>query len=175
MYNVSLLTLSDFAKFPEVNKNTNFETKVEPFIIQAQVNDLKCILGNELYYDLLKDFSASPSLGKYTDLFNGVEYTYSGKKYTHEGIKNALIYFSLSRITLNRNVNDTPFGTVSKTTPYSEKVDESVVNRQVSILKSTAINYLNDVVDYLNRNSNDYPLWRCKENKKSTIKISSIG
>lgn len=171
-----LLSFLDFAGFPEVNKNTNFDTKVAPYIKQAQISDLKAALGQELYYDLLNDFDSSPSLIKYNELFNGSSYEKNGINYTHEGLKSVLVYFTLSKINLDRNSNDTAFGNVTKTTPYSESVSESVVSRQVGNRKSMALAYLEDVIKFLNDNKQDYPLWKpCDSKVKKSFKISSVG
>lgn len=172
-----LITLADIQAFKPVSSNVDQAKKLIPYILEAQEFDLRPILGEELYIDLLSDFVASPSLATYEDLFNGSTYTYAGKTYQHSGVKAVLVYYAYARYKSNSNVTDTAFGSVGKTTPYSTPSDEKTIVRQVQQIRAGAVAYQDRVVDFLNRNSTDYPLWKCNNVSKprTGFKINSIG
>lgn len=175
MAQVQLITASDIAPYKSISANTDFIKKVDPFIIEAQQFDLKEILGNEFYYDLLEDFEASPKLVKYNDLFYGSSWTRAGHTYTHEGLVPVICYYSYARYILNSNVNATAFGTVKKKEEYSENVDDKTVIRLRDQANSGALVYLVDVIKFLDHNREDYPLWKnqCQKRSKGKVRIIS--
>lgn len=171
-----LITISDFAGYPAISSNTNVVKKLNPYIGEAQVLDLLPILGQELYWDLIADFEASPSLVNYSDLFNGSEYTINGVTYKHQGLKPALCYFTYARYRMNANEEETASGLVTKNNPYSEPASEKSISRRVDQARSAAFAYMEPVIKFLNDNSSDYPLWinNCKAVNKRSIRISDV-
>lgn len=178
MTQVLLISQANFTKYEDINANINAVKKLDPFIYQAQFIDLKDVLGDEMYYDLLKDFQASPSLAKYADLYNGKEYTKDGHTYTHEGLIPVLCYFTHARYILNKNDNDTAFGLVVKKNEYSEPSSDKSLVRKSDYSNSVANAYLKPVIKYLNDHAEDYSLWKsnCSNTGKlkPTRRISAI-
>jgi hypothetical protein len=171
-----LISISDFEGFPAISVNTNVVKKLNPYIKEAQELDLLPILGQELYWALMEDFEASPSLATYSDLFNGSEYTLNGRTYKHQGLKPALIYFTYARYRMNANEEETATGLVIKNNPYSEPASEKSIARRVDQARSAAFAYMEPVIKFLNDNEEDYPLWRntCKQVNKRSTRISGI-
>lgn len=154
-----LISATDFTPFVDISDLTVKTKKLDIYIQQAQFVDLKEILFQEFYYDLLNDFTASPPLQKYADLFNGSTYEYNGRTYTHKGLVPVLVYFAHSRYVINKNNTDTGYGLVQKTNDYSVPSPEKVINRLSDNSKSMAFSYLAPVILYLDHHITDFPLW----------------
>lgn len=138
------------------------DARVTPFILEAQQNDLRPILNDLLYYDLMKRFtdSADAMYANYQNLINGVDYSYNGGTIHFSGIKPMLAYYALARFIVNNPINITRFGVVQKVNPQSEPISSAVINSVVNDLRSTAMNYQLDLVKFLETRSSVYPLYQ---------------
>jgi hypothetical protein len=174
-----LININEIRSVKTISLNTNEVAQLTPQILEAQDFDLRPILGDEFYFALVEDFEASPSLQVYAALFNGCNYTYNGRQYSHEGIKAFLVYATYARYIANSNVIATPTGMMHKVNQFSEHVSEKTIARLVEQARSGAEMQKIRFVDFLNRNVNDYPLWRvfCKKDTPYTagVKIRQIG
>jgi hypothetical protein len=171
-----LISIEDFTDYPAICANVNVAKKFNPYVSEAQMLDLLPALGQELYWDLVTDFEASPSLSVYGDLFNGSEYTVDGITYKHLGLKPVLIYFTYARYRMNAQEEETATGLVVKNNPYSEPASEKSVARRVDQARSAAFAYMVPVIKFLNDNSSDYPLWisECKQSTKRSTRITGV-
>lgn len=172
---VYLITVDDIAQTKELSRNTNIEKKVKSAIQEAQEFDLRPVLGDELYLDIL---SKEPEdFGIYKDLVNGCTYEYSGRTYQHDGLKKALIYYAYARIIPTLEENATATGFVQKTNEFSNPLSEKRIASKVGQAVSGAQVYQARAIDYLNRKSSDFELWRgnVTETKTGGIRISPIG
>jgi hypothetical protein len=175
---VQLIKIEDIQKVKPISSNADVNKKLNTFILEAQEFDLVPFLGDEFYISLEEDFVAQPSLETYSDLFNGCEYTYSGVKYRHRGVKQMLVYFAYSRYLADVQSNQTAFGNVVKSTPDSTPVSEKTIARQVNQALAGANKYKSDLDDYLCRMSSSYPLWTGRiadRTKRSSIRLSAVG
>ena len=179
MEQVLLINIEDIRAFKPLSFNVDSATKVEPFILEAQIFDLKAFLGDELYIDLLEKKSSNPQFETeaYKNLFNGCTYTHGERTYIHQGLKAVLCYYAYARILPNLNVTSTAFGLVEKLNNDSKSVDSRILERQVNQALSSAQYHQGDVYDFLCRKKSDYPKWYGSSKKQSTggIKISSVG
>ena len=170
-----LITESDIAAYKAISANINATKKLFPYVIEAQQFDLKELIGDAFYLDLVNDFNGSPSLSVYSDLWNGCEWTYAGITYRHEGLKSVLVYFSYARYAMNANEEETAFGIVNKTDQYSSRVSEKTILRKVDSARAGAMAYFTDVKKFLNDNSTDYPLWvRCCKKDTGNIIVTGV-
>ena len=177
MRNTLLIGLTDFQDHKGITSNVNTFKDLEPHILEAQEFDLRPMLGESFYISLLDDFEASPSLNDYEDLFNGERYTYNGNQYEHGGIKAVLVYHAYARYIGGSQVQSTPTGFVKKTTQYSESASDKTIARMISQARSGGQAHWDRVKCYLERNSKDYPLFKCgnKTRYKGGIKLKRIG
>lgn len=147
-----LINKSDIAAYRAISASTK-DSKVNPFIGDAELLDLMPLLGEKFYYDIL----ANPS--NYTDLLNEKEYTYDGYTVKSPGLKRVLVDFSYARYVMHGSQTDTPFGMVEK--QYQDGANVSRIDKK-EVYKHTqqmAMQYWAQVEAYLNRNSELYPLW----------------
>lgn len=174
MVDTILITRNDLKPFRKISLNTSWD-KLGPYILEAQELDLKPILGQELYYDLIEDFNASPSLSKYYYLYHGSTYTCGDTKVTHNGLIPVLAYFAYSRYVEDAGITDTPSGLKQKNNDYSENISEKTVGRVSDQARSSGAAYMNEVIAFLNNKRADYPFWKCSSGNKRTVRITSIG
>lgn len=170
-----LITLSNIQAVKSISLNVNESKQLTPYIQEAQNFDLRELLGDAFYLDLIADFTASPSLELYSFLFNGGSYVHGNDTYFMDGIKQYLIYCTYARYLSNSNVISTATGLVHKTNQYSERVDEKTISRLVAQSRSGATFIENNIKDYLSRKSSDYPLYKKVREKSTGFKIRNIG
>ena len=169
-----LITINDIRARKSISLNVNEVAQLTPQILEAQDFDLRPFMGDEFYFDLVNN------LENYEQLWNGCTYTFGGRQYTHEGLKTFLIYASYARYVTNASTIATATGLVSKNNIHSEPVTDKTIARITEQTRSGSQVYLNRVTDFLNRNANDYPLWRVTGCERETpyragIKIRQIG
>ena len=171
-----LITLADIQTLKPISANVNEVKQLNTYILEAQEFDLRPFLGDEFYLALIADFETSPSLSTYGDLFNGVDYVYNSDTYRNDGIKPMLIYYAYARYLNNAQSIITPNGIVSKENNNSTPVSEKTTARLVSQAMTGGKLYENRVLDYLVRNKQNYPLYKCLNPTKRTggLRITSI-
>jgi hypothetical protein len=174
MVDTILITKEDFKSIRKISTNVDL-SKLNPYILEAQELDLKPILGQELYYDLIEDFNESPSLVKYYDLFHGSSYTCGSSKRTHNGLIPVLCYFAYSRYALDAGITNTASGFKQKNSDYSENISEKSISRISDQARSAGAAYMNEVIEFLNNNKAEYPIWKCTNSNNRTTRITAIG
>lgn len=133
----------------------------EPFVTEAQEQDLRPILGDGLFYDFMTKFhdTGDAMYTAYQELINGKAYTYNGQTIYFDGVKPMVGYFALARLVQNNPINITRFGVVTKVTSQSQNVDPQVLRQVVNELRSNAITYKNQVDQFLLENQSTYTLY----------------
>ena len=173
-----LITLQDFVDFRGMTSNINFDKELKQHVIDAQDFELRMFMGESFYLALETDFNQVPSLPIYSDLFNGVKYVYNSDNYEQPGIKRLLVQYAYSRYVAAGGSTSTAFGMVQKNHQHSTPTDSKLIGQISAKARSGATNYEDRIKTYLNRKSDDYPLWKCT-NKKRTVaggyKITAIG
>lgn len=174
-----LISQIDFKPYADINSNIVASKKLDPYILQAQLMDLRPILGEEMYWDFMADFEASPKLAKYNAIYEGSVYQdRRGNNIKQEGLIPVMCYFAYSRYVLNKQANDTAYAIVNKTNDYSTPVEYKVIQGMSNNARTLANDYMRGVIRFLNHNYKDYPLWRSgcgRGNIKRSIIISAVG
>ena len=158
----SLITVEDIRKFRPLSKEINTE-RINPFIFEAQHNDLAPVMTPALYNDFVSKYDQTGD-GKYSDyqkLLNGDTYIPTGKTspVIYEGIVPMLVYYTLARWYENHSINVTRFGLVQKNTDQSEPIQPAVINQLVETLRSNAIAYQNELIRYITDKIDTFPLY----------------
>lgn len=166
-----LITKQEIAKHREVSRSVR-DDKINPFIEDAEFLDLKPLLGDELYYELLNN-KTDP---KFQKILEPQKYEYKGTAYESPGLKKVIAIFAYSRYVLFGSFTDTAFGFVQKSNQDSDPVSDShkrnIHTKEINVAHS----YFNEVALYLNRHGKKYPNWkRCKSRHKTGLRISKIS
>ncbi|UPT66887.1 MAG: hypothetical protein M0D57_21070 [Sphingobacteriales bacterium JAD_PAG50586_3] len=167
-----LISVTDFAAYKELSVNIDDTTRINPYILQAQQFDLKPLVGEVFYKDIIDN----PTSTENSLLLTGGAYAYQNKSYEFSGLKSALVYFAYARLLENQNINVTRFGVVFKNNAdVSERVDEKTLQRLILQARNQARAYWDECEVFLNRQSTDFPLWSKAPITKPRINISAIG
>jgi len=144
------------------------DSEYEKFIDQAQEFDIKPLMCEDFYYDLLKNKANA----EYVKLIEGGEYQVDGKNYSFKGLAGVLSFFSYARFQLESPAVSTSFGMQFKTTPNSQPVPLEDRRNTYYQKKTQANTLMVDVVKFIERNIENYPLWNSCNSGCSTNKFS---
>ena len=159
-----LITIDDIKTVREV-ANSVKANKLNPIIMDAEICDLRPLLGEELYNDITQRPTATDK-GDYPKLISGGSYTYQGYPYSHPGLKGVLIDFAYARYRFFGNDTDTPFGVVEKrfengpqtSSTRNREVYESL--RKVALAKWSLVKLY---LDFMNSQTDTYfEYWNCE-------------
>lgn len=150
------------------------QIRIQPYIYEAQLHDLRPVLGDNLYFDFMSkyDVSADPMYTAYQELLNGKSYTYNGVYYEYPGMMGMLSYFALARFFNGNDINATKYGLVTKVDKdgLSEAVDQARINAAVSDLRSNAVSFQSMVKLFLSHHIATYTKYSSSEdNGKNTM------
>ena len=155
-----LVSRSDFSDFRDISKNISDE-KINIFIRESQLIEIRSFLGAELYLKLQEDYDeitesfTDPLLEK---LWFGADYNNKeGKQVRFNGYANSLIYFTYGRFLLQQQMNVSRFGLESLQDTISEDTPVAQIRTKAKEALSVAIQYQKDAEAYLHSNSDDYP------------------
>ena len=132
------------------------ENKIKTIIEQAQITELKEVLGDRFYFDVLTNKN-NPD---YAPLFSGCSFTYFDINYYQDGLNSLLADYFMSKYVIQVNTNFTPFGATNKTPQDGELVDRNTLKdistQQLQLAGARwEIIYL-----YLNANPVLFPQWK---------------
>ena len=165
-----LVTKTDISAYKQVS-DTLGDKIINPFILDAQFNDLQKLLGPNFYNDLI----ANSTDAKYVTLLTGGSYTYNSVTYQNHGLKSVICLYAYARYILFGSNIDTPFGFVEKLTNESQAVSYEQKKSISKDAQNTAFIYWENVRDFLRRNSSTYPLFLTDcNNNVGGFKISKI-
>lgn len=173
---MALIQFSDFAPYKDISPNIDSASRIEPYINNAQLLDIKPLLGSVFYADIV----ANPTTTDNAFLLNGGTYTWGNYTYTFAGLKAVLVYFAYARFIQNQQINVTRFGVVYKNnSDVSERVERSAITGLANEAKEIAKAYFEECELYLSRNPQLFPLWRVSGTDNtynhSGIIISAVG
>ena len=167
-----LITRIDIALYREIARGVR-EDKINPYIDDAEALDLKPLLGNSLFYDLVKNAATQ----KYIDLLDAKEFDVNGVTYKHVGLKKILAIFSDARYKLFGSMTDTSFALVEKNYEGSTPVSHTSKSSYYKLNQQIATQYFADVALFLDNNKDIYTLWKqgCETRPMGTFRISKIS
>ena len=118
------------------------EQKTLRFINEAEQNDIRPALGDDVFLSLKK--------GENVMLLNGGQYKRDGKTHIINGVKRALAYYVHSRLLESGSVDLTRQGAVYRRSDSSDKASDSDVVRISRETYAIADRYMQECLEYLN-------------------------
>jgi hypothetical protein len=161
-----LITKEDFSDFRDISKNITDE-KINIFIRESQLIEIRSFLGAELYLDLQLDYVELTKV--FTDpllsaLWYGEDYTNTaGKDVRFNGYANSLVYFTYGRFLLQQQLNVSRFGLESIQDTISEDAPVAQIRTKAKEALSVAIQYQKDTEAFIKSNPDDYPTFKTKD------------
>ena len=151
----NILTATEIKNYKDIGNKID-ESKINGIIEQAQLTELKTVLGDRFYFDLLNNLITP----KYLPLLDGCAFTYNDIPYYQDGIKALLSDFFMSKYVLQVNINFDPFGASRKASQDSEPVDRNSL-KDVSTQQLQLAGARWEIIKmYLNSNTLIFPEWQ---------------
>jgi len=160
---IKLITYDDFAPYRVISTNVDSTKRLEPYIEEAQMFDLKPVLDCQ-DEEFLSEIIASKDESPYKEL---IVY-----------IKPVLIYYTYARFLATHDIMATAHGIVTKINEFSEPISEKVRARLITQAESSALVYQKIMTDFLSDNKSTYPNWKCSSTSgrtQSGARIRAIG
>jgi hypothetical protein len=152
-----LINRTDMTPYCQVAIHSREEDMLQPHILASQLVDIKVALGSVFYTDLVTNKLDA----NYVLLLDGGTYTNpNGYDVNFQGLKASISCYAYARYMFSKNAVDTPFGMVAKTSDYSEKADASIIQTIASAKRSEATAYLNECIEFIRNNLDDFPLYQ---------------
>lgn len=151
---------------------TTDEDMAKAMIAEAQRVEIKPRIGDALYLKLMEDNPEE----RLEVLLNGGVWKDSCGDHLLTGIKTALAYYTLARITRDGNIQETRYGSVVKDDQYSEDPEKAERQRQYRELFSQADSYMAEALNYLAQNKQVFPEYKtCAKMRSNRMTIRTIG
>ena len=147
MQTIKLISVSDIQMFRAISENVP-DSRLDPYILEAQEMDLYELLGKDLYLKLFTE--VTPPTFPAT-------YYYSELKNHYAGF---LCYSAYARLLSQNQTTVTAYGVVSKKTDFSDLVPEPTLQRTIQAARGSAQEYAKRLIDFLNDNTEIYPEWK---------------
>ena len=165
-----LINRADIAVYRQIS-DTVYDDVLNMHITDAQFVDVQGLMGSDFYNDLILNPTTTANIA----LLDSGSYTHQGITYTNHGLKSVIVHYAYSRYAMFGSVVDTPFSLVEKLNPDSRPVEQGTKKSIHKSNQQTAYMYWENVRQFLDRNSDDYPLWKnnCQKHN-SGFRISKI-
>jgi hypothetical protein len=158
----SIITIEDLKEVRPFSEGISPD-RINPSIAEAHYHDLRPILGEPMYYDLMSNFdNDNAQYEVYRTLINGEAYDSGGGVTVHyPGLRLMVVYFALARFYTSQPISVTKFGLQQKLPGdnVSQALDQKIIAGEISALKSMGIAHQNSTRQYLDFKSSLYPLY----------------
>lgn len=161
----NILTFDEIKILKDVGKTPD-KDKINQILEEAQITNLKDVLGSQFYFDLIDNLD-NPN---YQDLLSGSSFAYQTINYYQDGIKALLSDYFMAKYVLQVNVNFTPYGATVKESNDSSPVERNTLKDISTQQMQLASSRWEIIKMYLDSNFNLFPNW-----KNGTCNNSSIN
>ena len=174
MAELVLFDITDVQEYNYISSNFD-ENRFNSIARNCQQTNLKDLLGDALYYDLIQNSTDT----KYNELINGKSYTYQGNSIQYYGLKPYLSFMWLANNMLIGDSFQADYGNVVfSDNPQDNMRKMSFAEKQAAKddFMERSVIYRNGIVQFLNENSATYPHWEggASNQKRSSFKIHTI-
>jgi hypothetical protein len=169
-----LLNKTNFGKFRYISESIRNEAHLDQCITEAQIFDVKKWLGDALLNELITQYTGNNITTANQLLLDGGDYLCDSLTYTFSGLRACIIYYAWSRYIKRDQVKFTATGIVRKDGEFSEPATLKDLQMLSSDATANADALKLEVIDFLNRNKENYPLWKCTS-KRRTATFKIIG
>lgn len=146
-----------------------------PYVEEAQTCDLKRQFGDQIYIDIIDYLAGTQTERKYDVLLNGGRYKDScGNDFIFEGLKTALTYYVIARLTKSLNFDISRFGMNSKNDQYSSMTEAQQRKIMENDARRIADIYFGECLRYLQAFPEMFPFFGCTHLKQRTNNRSHI-
>jgi hypothetical protein len=174
-----LITLDDIKAVRQISSNVDNVESIDPYIIEAQIIDLRKLLGVKFFNVFRKEIETTPTPpDRATDILNGCKYFVDETEIEFAGIKPLIAYYAYARALPNLGKRVTRTGAVKKINNFSDPVEKDELADMIIEAKSIAKVFEEDLLYFLHNNKETYPEFFALSGKGSIrpgIRITSVG
>jgi len=156
---IAFVQKTDLDQYKYIADSVKNSTSWPQFVSEAQLLDVKVWLGDSLLNEIASELATPPASVLNQSLLNGGTYVYQTKTYMFQGLKAAIIYYAFARMTKWTAFNYTAAGIVIKDSDLSTPISDKQMQMLATNAQLTAEAIKCEIISYLNRNHDDYPLW----------------
>jgi hypothetical protein len=162
-----LISVSDIRAVRDLSNQIK-DNKINPLISDAEMSDLRPLLGDSFFFAIKKN----PE--NYTNLLDPLEYTINDEINYHFGLKRLLCELSYVRYMFDSGDISTPFGVIEKNFTDGVRTSRDRTKELSNLRKQTANEYWLGIEKYLINNAELYPLFKITGNSIETFKFTHI-
>ena len=185
-----LINNEDIQQYKSVIRFMLPQYSIDPYILESQNFDLRPILESELFYDFINSISEYRRKKELDPVYQPTEseskylILLKGNNVDFMGVTPWLVYTSMARYVPFANVTSTEYGLETKKNDYSEPITPQMAASIAGGLKEGAKVYRDDVLKFLNKNLDTYPLFKsschCRTDNrnsysKANVRFNAIG
>jgi len=158
---ISLVTKADLDQYKYIADSVKNSTSWPQFVSEAQLLDVKHWLTDALLTELVTQATTLPTTFSAANklLLDGGNYTYLSRTYLFQGLKACIMYYAFGRFINRTSFNFTAAGIVLKDSDLSTPASDKQIQRLETEARLTAEALKCEVIAFLNRNYDNYPLW----------------
>lgn len=158
---IALVTKTDLDGYKYIADSVRNNTIWDQFVVEAQQFDVKKWLGDGLLNEILTQAGTLPTSFSTANqkLLDGGTYDYCDSTYMFQGLKACIIYYAFARYTNRNAYNYTAAGIVIKDSDFSTPATDKHIQRLETEARLQADAIRCEIITFLNRNDDDYPLW----------------
>jgi len=158
---ISLVTKADVDQYKHIADSVKNSATWPQYVSEAQLFDVKYWLSDALLLELVAQATTLPVTFTTANLLllNGGSYTYLSKTFYFQGIKACILYYAFARFTNRTAFNYTAAGIVLKDSDLSTPASDKQIQRLETEARLMADALKCEVITFLNRKYEDYPLW----------------
>lgn len=166
---VYLIDRTDWNTYKKkLGANVDFDADVKPIILEAQFHDLRPLLTQDFYDEVIAVAETSADSGNLSLVNYNLLLPY---------LKPALVYFAYARYIQAAQLHDSRYGQVMKKNPYSENVSPAAIDRQARNNRSMAVDHFSIAKDFLEENLSNYTTYRDAveaPQKRTSVRFSTL-
>lgn len=156
-----LITIDDILQYRQIDRQKNTDD-LNGRILSVQRNQLRNLLSDAFYYDLINNVAG------YTALIDGESYTNDGDNVQYFGLKPFIVFHVLNSLVTSNNFKLSDMGNVNMLDTTFNKASAEEIREIKQEFTSEANNYRNNIIEYLEEKKSTYTLYESK-NQKPTI------
>lgn len=162
-----LIGRAEIEIYAQISITMKEERQLHPYIQQAQNLDIKEVIGNAFWTDLVTNRNEE----KYQTLLAGGTYLNNSQEtVSFMGLTAAIAAYSFARYVIGKNHQDTPFGFMTKDNQYGTPSDSKALSMLSGQHRSAGQQYLKECLEFLCVKNTDYPLFKKADANKSKSK-----
>lgn len=161
---MALITLNNIKEYKEVSAHLG--KKADSAIEDAERLDLKPLLGEKMYLDMVRNMTAA----NYSLLLDGGDYEDDDFTYEFVGLKRVLVEFAFARIQFFGSETASPVGVVEKLTQDSRHVTRDRKKELYTAARQTAVELWKECKLFLIRKGSDYKHWDIQKTDSGAVR-----